>query len=35
MTSHNQGNHAVRSEKWRYITYADGGGELYDMVQRS
>ncbi len=23
-------NHAVRSEKWRYIRYADGGEELYD-----
>jgi arylsulfatase A-like enzyme len=32
VTSHNQGNHAVRSEKWRYITYADGSEELYDMV---
>ena len=29
---HNQGNHAVRSEKWRYIVYADGSEELYDMV---
>lgn len=33
VTSHNQGNHAVRSEKWRYITYADGSEELYDMVK--
>lgn len=32
VTSHNQGNHAVRSEKWRYIRYADGSEELYDMV---
>jgi arylsulfatase A-like enzyme len=23
-------NHAVRSEKWRYIRYSDGGEELYD-----
>ncbi|MCZ6673205.1 MAG: sulfatase [Verrucomicrobia bacterium] len=23
-------NHAVRSERWRYIRYADGGEELYD-----
>ncbi len=23
-------NHAVRSEKWRYIRYNDGGEELYD-----
>ncbi len=32
ITTHNQGNHAVRSEKWRYIRYADGSQELYDMV---
>jgi len=32
ITSHNQGNHGVRSEKWRYIHYADGSEELYDMV---
>lgn len=30
ITSHNQGNHAVRSERWRYIRYADGSEELYD-----
>ena len=30
VTSHNQGNHAVRSERWRYIRYADGSEELYD-----
>ena len=24
------GNHAVRSERWRYIHYADGSEELYD-----
>jgi arylsulfatase A-like enzyme len=24
------GNHAVRTERWRYIHYADGGEELYD-----
>jgi arylsulfatase A-like enzyme len=24
------GSHAVRSERWRYIRYADGGEELYD-----
>jgi arylsulfatase A-like enzyme len=33
ITSHNQGNHAVRSEHWRYITYADGSEELYDLRQ--
>ncbi len=28
-----QGNHAVRSERWRYIRYADGTEELYDHSQ--
>jgi len=28
--SHNQGNHAVRSERYRYIHYADGSEEFYD-----
>ena len=31
ITTHNQGNHAVRSRRWRYIRYADGSEELYDM----
>lgn len=31
ITSHNQGNHAVRSLRWRYIRYADGTEELYDL----
>lgn len=31
ITSHNQGNHSVRSERWRYIRYADGSEELYDL----
>ena len=31
ITSHNQGNHGVRSERWRYIRYADKTEELYDM----
>jgi arylsulfatase A-like enzyme len=30
ITSHNQGNHGVRSVRWRYIRYADGTEELYD-----
>jgi arylsulfatase A-like enzyme len=30
LTTHQQGNHALRSERWRYIRYADGGEELYD-----
>jgi arylsulfatase A-like enzyme len=32
ITSHNQGNHGIRSERWRYIRYADGTEELYDMI---
>jgi choline-sulfatase len=31
ITTHNQGNHGIRSERWRYIRYADGSEELYDM----
>jgi choline-sulfatase len=31
ITSHNQGNHGIRSERWRYIRYADGTEELYDL----
>ena len=31
ITTHNQGNHGIRSENWRYIRYADGSEELYDM----
>ena len=31
ITSHNQGNHAVRSRDWRYIRYADGAEELYHL----
>ncbi|RMG37523.1 MAG: DUF4976 domain-containing protein [Planctomycetota bacterium] len=31
ITTHNQGNHTVRTERWRYIRYADGSEELYDM----
>jgi arylsulfatase A-like enzyme len=30
ITSHNQGNHSIRSLSWRYICYADGSEELYD-----
>lgn len=30
LTTHGQGNHALRTERWRYIRYADGGEELYD-----
>jgi len=30
VTTHQTSNHAVRTERWRYIRYADGGEELYD-----
>lgn len=32
ITSHNQGNFSVVTEKWRYIRYVDGSEELYDIV---
>jgi arylsulfatase A-like enzyme len=31
VTTHNQGNHTVRARDWRYIRYADGSEELYDL----
>jgi arylsulfatase A-like enzyme len=31
ITTHNQGNHSIRDDNWRYIRYADGSEELYDM----
>ncbi|HWV35253.1 MAG TPA: sulfatase [Thermomicrobiales bacterium] len=31
ITTHNQGNHTVRTTDWRYIRYADGSEELYDL----
>jgi len=30
LTTFGRGNHAVRSQHWRYIVYADGSEELYD-----
>lgn len=30
ITTHGPNNHGVRSERWRYIRYADGSQELYD-----
>jgi arylsulfatase A-like enzyme len=33
LTTHNPGNHAVRTHQWRYIRYADGSEELYDMIK--
>jgi arylsulfatase A-like enzyme len=32
ITTHNPDNHAVRTDRWRYIRYADGSEELYDLV---
>ncbi len=32
LTTHNPGNHAVRSERYRYIRYADGAEEFYDLA---
>lgn len=32
ITTHGPNNHAVRTERWRYIRYADGSEELYDMA---
>ncbi len=30
ITTHNQGNHGIRSQHYRYIRYADGTEEFYD-----
>src|SRR5262249_36808636 len=30
LTTYLYNNHAVRTERWRYIRYADGSEELYD-----
>jgi arylsulfatase A-like enzyme len=30
VTTFGQNNHAVRTDRWRYIRYADGAEELYD-----
>lgn len=32
ITTHNQGNHGIRTDRYRYIRYADGSEELYDML---
>ncbi len=32
ITTHNHDNHAIRTTRWRYITYADGTSELYDTL---
>jgi arylsulfatase A-like enzyme len=31
ITTHNVDNHGIRTDRWRYIRYADGSEELYDM----
>lgn len=31
VTTQGYRNHAVRSDRWRYILYADGSEELYDQ----
>ncbi len=31
ITTHNQGNHSIRSVRYRYIHYADNSEELYDL----
>ncbi|HEV7281394.1 MAG TPA: sulfatase [Pirellulaceae bacterium] len=31
ITTHGPGNHGIRDERWRYIRYADGSEELYDL----
>jgi len=31
ITTHNVGNHGIRTDRWRYIRYADGSEELYNM----
>jgi arylsulfatase A-like enzyme len=33
LTTHGYQNHAVRTEDWRYIRYADGSEELYDEAK--
>ncbi len=33
LTTHGRNNHALRTPRWRYIRYADGGEELYDHAK--
>ncbi len=33
ITTDNHDNHGLRTERWRYIRYADGSEELYDMLK--
>lgn len=32
LTTHGRGNHAVRTDRWRYIRYQNGDEELYDHL---
>lgn len=32
ITTHGPNNHSVRTDRWRYIRYADGSEELYDLA---
>ena len=32
ITTHNWNCHSIRTKRWRYIRYADGGEELYDHL---
>ncbi len=32
ITTHNHDNHTIRTERWRYIRYADATEELYDLA---
>jgi arylsulfatase A-like enzyme len=32
ITTHNHDNHAIRTERWRYIRYGDASEELYDTA---
>lgn len=31
ITTHNHDNHGIRTDNWRFIQYADGSEELYDL----
>ena len=33
ITTHNHDNHGVRTKEWRFIQYADGSQELYNMQE--
>jgi choline-sulfatase len=33
ITTHNSNNHSIRDERWRWIVYADGSQELYDLKE--